>query len=142
MEAGARPSGRLSAKVAGYVNHTPPDFSRSIHQSVFVITFQVVGDAAVENLVGVLQGVVVDQPVQFGAIGDADVIEFLDSFTVDGEHTAVQELDLHAVGVQIEFSAFDLPFHLITSLFVSLSFVRTRCHSRNIKIIRTHSVKE
>ena len=35
-----------------------------IHQSVFVIALQICGDAAVENMIGVLQGAFVEIPFE------------------------------------------------------------------------------
>ena len=73
-----------------------------------MIAFKIVADAAVKNVVRILQRVVIDQPVQFGSFARPDVINVLDGVAVDGEHTAVRELDLYAAGVHIELAFCDL----------------------------------
>lgn len=36
-----------------------------VHQAVFVVAFEIGADAAIEDVIGVLERVIVDQPVQF-----------------------------------------------------------------------------
>ena len=58
-------------------------------------------DLSIQHKLGILQGLVVEQPVQFCPLCRGVAVLVLDSDAVDGEDGATLELGFHPVGVHV-----------------------------------------
>lgn len=76
----------------------------SIYQPMFRFSSNVIFDATAQHKVSVFQRFVADQPVQFCAVKAVVRDLVLHCDTVDGNHAAVSEKQLHAGRVDIEFA--------------------------------------
>ena len=105
--------------------------------------FQILLRIAIQNQIGIAKRVVLNKVVQFRLLRHGHIQRILDPGAVNGDHSPIPELQLHAASVDVEFAGSCIILHVCVLSALRHSYSRDLCDTVFLLIrFWTHSRRE